>query len=161
MYKSPDLIARLGYLAIGTRLKRLAEQLQAGVSGTLAIGGYEVQPGQLPVLMAIADTEGPSVADLVVALGITQPGISRTLAALNRAGLVRIQADKKDARTRRAYLTSKSVALMDELWADVFGKVEAAASELCEGLGFLDMLGIIEQRNRELPFGQRIQRAKS
>nr|ART35689.1 B380 [uncultured bacterium] len=160
MHKSDDVVADLGYLTLGTRLKRLAEYLQAGVAETLSNRGYEVQPGQLPVLMAIAEGDGPSVAELVIALGLTQPGISRTLATLKQAGLVNIQIDKNDGRARRAYLTPSSAALMDELRAEVFGKIAAAAAQLCEGLDLLNILGVVEERNRELPFPERIRKAR-
>ena len=113
MHKSNDVVADLGYLTLGTRLKRLAEYLQAGVAETLSNRGYDVQPGQLPVLMAIAESDGPSVAELVIALGLSQPGISRTLATLKQAGLVNIRADKNDGRARRAYVTPMSAALME------------------------------------------------
>jgi DNA-binding MarR family transcriptional regulator len=161
MHQPADIVAQLGYLTLGTRLKRLAEQLQAGVAETLSNHGHEVQPGQLPVLIAISETDGPSVADLVNAMGLTQPGISRTLGTLKQAGLISIRPDKKDARTRRAYLTAKSTALMDRLRSEVFGKVAAAAAELCDGLEILDALAVMERRNREQPFTQRIRKARS
>lgn len=159
MKKMTDMVAELGYLALGTRLKRLAEQLQAGVAETLSGAGYQVQTGQLPVLMAISASDGPTVADLVDALGLTQPGISRTLGTLRQAGLVSILPGRNDARARCTYLTEKSAALMDKLRANVFGKVAAAAAELCEGLDLLDTLSAIEQRIHETPFPQRIRRA--
>lgn len=161
MHTSNDMVADLGFLALGTRLKRLAEHLQAGVAETLSDHGYQVQPGQLPVLMAIAASNGPSVAELVNALGLTQPGISRTLATLKQAGLVDIRADKNDGRARRAYLTAKSAKLMNKLRAEVFDRVAAAAAELCEGLDLLAILDVIDDRNRELPFPERIQRARA
>lgn len=156
----PDVVADLGYLALGTRLKRLAEQLQLGVAEALASHGYEVQPGQLPVLIAIANMDGPAVADLANALGLSQPGISRTLGNLAQAGLATIRPDENDARTRRAYLTSKSASLIDSLQTNFFDKVAAAAAELCDGLNLPDALRVLEQRNRELSFAERIQKAQ-
>jgi len=137
-----DAIAGLGYLALGTRLKRLAEQLQAGVAEVLGETGEAVQPGQLPLLVAIEEGGGLTVTQLVDAIAVSQPAISRMLEGLRRSGLVVMDADAEDARVRS------------------FPKVAAAAEQLCEGLDLLGKIAVIEQRNRELEFAERIRRAK-
>lgn len=159
MHSQEDAIAELGFIALGTRLKRLAEQLQAGVAEALSESGFEILPGQLPVLLAIGDEGGRNIAELASLLGVAQPGISRTLGTLQRAGLVTLERDKEDARTRRVYLTNGARALLLVLHGSLFGKVGAAAAELCKGLNLLEMLGIMEARNREIPFADRIRKA--
>lgn len=153
-----DILAGLGFLALGTRLKRLAEQLQAGVSELLADEKIAVHPGQLPLLVAISRTGGATVAELVRAIGVSQPAISRALRALEREGLVEVGHVAGDARVRRAQLTARSRKLLDRLEIELFTRVAGAASELCDGLDFLNCLALIEKRNRELPFAQRIRK---
>lgn len=154
-----DVIARLGSMVLGTRLKRLAEQLQAGVAEMLAELQSPLQPGQLPLLVAIDEAERPTIQDLVVALGISQPAVSRTLGGLHRSGLVRLEDDADDARVRRPVLTAKAQALLESLRVSLFPAVAAAATDLCEGTGLLDTLATLEARNRALPFAQRIRQA--
>lgn len=157
--RNDDVIARLGHLVLGTRLKRLGEQLQAGVAELLAETGSPLQPGQLPLLVAIDEGEGLTVAGLVQALGVSQPAVSRTLGALQRSGLVELEGDRGDARIRRPLLTAKARRLLDGVRASLFPRVAAAADQLCEGIGLLDSLGEIEARNRAVPFAQRIRKA--
>jgi DNA-binding MarR family transcriptional regulator len=154
-----DVVAELGYLALGTRLKRLAEQLQAGVAEAIAEEKIAVQPSQLVLLLAIDKHEGEPVAGLVEAVGISQPAISRTLGALVRLGLVQFAVNSGDRRARRAKLTSRGRSLLDDIRTRLFHKVAAAAEELCEGTNLLPALAKIEARNRRTPFVQRIRRA--
>ena len=155
-----DAIAGLGYLALGTRLKRLAEQLQAGVAEVLGETGEAVQPGQLPLLVAIEEGGGLTVTQLVDAIAVSQPAISRMLEGLRRSGLVVMDADAEDARVRCARLTPNARHLLERLRVRSFPKVAAAAEQLCEGLDLLGKIAVIEQRNRELEFAERIRRAK-
>jgi DNA-binding MarR family transcriptional regulator len=154
-----DAVADLGYLALGTRLKRLAEQLQAGVAEVLVERGEAVQPGQLPLLVAVAGSDGLTIAQLVKAIGVSQPAISRMLGSLERDNLVRFETDPDDARVRRVSLTPRSRRLLDGLRTTIFPSVAAAAAELCVGLDLLTRLSTIEARNRELSFADRIRKA--
>jgi DNA-binding MarR family transcriptional regulator len=155
-----DAVASLGYLALGTRLKRLAEQLQAGVAEAMTDSGEAVPPGQLPLLAVISDAGGMTVAQLVEAIGMSQPGISRMLGTLQRSGLVKLKVDADDARVRRAEITPKGRQALERIRERIFPKVAAAAEQLCDGLDLLDALGTIEQRNSEIPFSRRIREAK-
>jgi DNA-binding MarR family transcriptional regulator len=159
MQLSDDVIARLGYLVLGTRLKRLAEQLQSGVAEMLVELGSPLQPGQLPLLVAIDQGDGLTIAQLVQAIGTSQPAVSRTLAALQREGLVSLEADADDARVRRPVLTASARHLLDAVRSRLFPAVAGAAEQLCDGLGVLETLATLEQRNREQPFAQRIRAA--
>lgn len=156
-----DVVADLGYLALGTRLKRLAEQLQAGVAEVLTEGGATIQPGQLPLLVALRERDGASIAEIVRAIGVSQPAISRMVGALQKSGLVQIAVDDTDSRSRRVRLTAKSRGLLDALDSKFFPKVAAAAADLCSETDLLDCLATAEVRNREMPFAQRIRSAKS
>lgn len=156
MENADDVIAALGHVALGTRLKRLAEHLQAGVAVALSAEEKIVQPGQLPLLIAIEKAGGLTVAQLVHAIGVSQPAVSRSLGGLRQSGLVRLTQEPGDARVRRVQLTAKSRKLLERLRESLFPRVADAAAELCSGLRLLDDLAVIERRNRELPFVDRI-----
>src|SRR5437762_1215379 len=120
--KSLDVVAELGFLALGTRLKRLAEQLQSGVAEVLTESGENVQPGQLPLLVAIDRGGSLTVASLVEAIGVSQPAVSRMLGTLQRSGFVTLEADPNDARVRRAMLTARSRQLLSDIRERIFPK---------------------------------------
>jgi DNA-binding MarR family transcriptional regulator len=158
MQQPDDFIAGLGFLALGTRLKRLAEQLQTGVAEVLAEAGSPLQPGQLPLLMAIDEGGGLSIAGLVQAVGISQPSVSRAIRELERSRLVTLEADRRDGRIRRPVLTTQGRGLLDHVRTSLFPQIAAAAKQLCEGEAMLDSLAALEKRNRALPFAERIRR---
>jgi DNA-binding MarR family transcriptional regulator len=152
-----DAVVRLGYLALGTRLKRLGEQLQAGVAQVIAGCGFAVQAAQMPLLVAIDEGGGKlTVAQLVEAIGTSQPAISRSLGALEEAGLIAFQGDSADGRVRRPCLTSSGRTLLDRLRNELFPNVAAAAEALCADVALLADLSVIETRLRERTFATRI-----
>ncbi|BAK66780.1 putative MarR family transcriptional regulator [Sphingobium sp. SYK-6] len=144
---SGDLIAQLGHLCLGSRLKRLGERLQSGVASQLVSRGLAVQPGQLPLLWALRE-EGPlPVGALSARLGISQPGVSRIVAALQKDGLVIVTGVRRDKRQRRVAISPAGDALMADLSASLFPAVRDAVSALCDAAGpdFLNQIARMEE----------------
>jgi len=156
--RSTDLIAGLGHLALGTRLKRIGEALQAGVGEVLSAHRIAVQPAHIPILVALRQSGGMTVGELAVLLGQSQPGISRSLRDVADRGLVRLSPGR-DRRVRTARLTAGGQSLMEEIETVLFPRVRAAAEALCAGLdgGLLKQLGELDHRLARQPFAQRIE----
>ncbi len=157
-----DVVRALGYLCLGTRLRRLGEQLQAETQRVMDDAGVSFQAGQYPLLAAI-DRLGPlSVGDLATALGITQPGATRAPALLVEAGYLEIVRVEGDGRLRLHALTDAGTALVAMSRADVWPRVEQAVAELCAPLSgsLLDQLAALETGLREVPLLQRVQTPK-
>jgi DNA-binding MarR family transcriptional regulator len=70
-----------------------------------------VMPGQLPVLLALFDKDGPTQSELARALAVEQPTMAATLARMERDGLVERRPDPDDGRRARVHLTERSRAL--------------------------------------------------
>ena len=80
----PDLLVDLGHLFLGSRLKRLAERLQADAAKVHRALGVDAQPAEL-ALMAALDRYGPMTTSAAVeALGVSQSAVSRTAGARRR-----------------------------------------------------------------------------
>jgi len=128
-----DILRNLGYLALGSRLKRLAEHLQADAARAHARMGYPMKPAQFPLLAAL-DARGPlTVTEAVEALGISQPAVTRTLGSLIAADLVETQRDESDSRVKRIRLTPEGHALLARMKRDLWPHIDAAAAALAEG----------------------------
>ena len=130
--RSTDLIAALGYLALGTRLKRIGEALQAGVGDSLAGHRIAVQPAHIPLLVALRGG-GMTVGQFAALLGQSQPGISRSLGELADRKLVRLSPGR-DRRVRTARLTDSGAVLMDEIESVLFPRVRAGTSTPSSGM---------------------------
>ena len=107
-----DILADMGYLFLGSRLKRLAERLQADAARLLKTSDLPIQPAQFPLLAAI-DRYGPlTIGDAVEALGVSQPAVTRTASSLLDIGLLAASRDDADMRQKTLALTDAGKALM-------------------------------------------------
>ncbi|MEQ9504681.1 MAG: bifunctional helix-turn-helix transcriptional regulator/GNAT family N-acetyltransferase [Hyphomonas sp.] len=139
---SRDVLAEMGYLALGSRLKRLAERVQAEATKSFADRGYPVQATHFPLLAALT-TYGPlSVGEAVDAVGISQPAVTRIHNSLQKLGLTRTVPVKGDNRQKQIRLTAKGEALVEDMKHTMWPHVRRAAQMLCEGPD-TDILGQI------------------
>lgn len=123
-----DVVAAMGPAFLGSRLKRLGEWLQADAAAIIAEMGLPIVPAQVPVLTALR--AGPlTIGQIAAAIGSSQPGVSRTVAQLQKLGLVE-SARGNDQRERRVGLSASGNAAMIILARDVWPRVGAAAAEL-------------------------------
>jgi DNA-binding MarR family transcriptional regulator len=148
-----DVIRERPYLFLGSRLKRIGESMQADVLRVVEQAGLPVQPAQYPVLAAL-DRHGPlGVGDLVQATGVSQPGVTRTVAKLMDMGLVEAAAPSADRRRRTVRLSPEGLELMARSRVAVWPAVEAAVVALCADLkgSLLEQLDAVEDRLAEQP----------
>ena len=152
-----DLITELGYLCLGSRFRRLGEQLQAGVAELARHEGLAVQTAQFPLLAALA--EGPlTVGALARRLDLSQPGVTRNLGKLVREGLVEAGESTGDQRQRAFRLSARGRVLLDRAEQRVFPVVEETVAALCAGPAS-DLPGHLARLDKalaETPFGQRL-----
>lgn len=158
-----DAIRALGHLALGTRLKRLGDRLQASTQVILDEAGVPVPASHLPPLKALSSGGAMTVGDLSRALGVTQPGVTRMTAALEAAGLVRSSAADEDRRTRIVALTPAGRQLLVRLERRTFPLIEAAVREACDDASgrFLARLAALEDALEEMPLAARTARLAS
>ncbi|MEO0548943.1 MAG: GNAT family N-acetyltransferase [Pseudomonadota bacterium] len=142
----PDILKDLGHLALGSRLKRLAERMQADALKIHEQAGLKTQPSHFPMLAALDRYGDLTVNEAVDALGISQPAVTRCLNSLIDLGLVTTTALKKDRRQKTISLSKAGREAVATMKRDVFPGVEQAAAALCEGppTDFLDHLKRIE-----------------
>lgn len=141
-----DIIAAHGGLFLGSRLKRLAERLQADVSMIIAETALPIQPSQFPLLAAL-DRDGPmTIGQLVTTMGISQPAITRMLPRLAAHNLVSIARQGRDQRQKTVALTPTGEAAMALAKSDIWPRVEAAVADLCNGMRgpLLDQVAALE-----------------
>lgn len=152
-----DLISERGLLFLGSRLKRLAERLQGDVAEMPRRAGLSIQPGQCAFL-ATLDHYGPlTVGELAEAMQISQPAVTRTMSRLLTMGLIEVAHAHRDQRHKTISLSSAGRAALLRSKLLVWPQVEAAVSEMLEGLAgpLLEQIGVIEARLSARPLSQR------
>ncbi|MCR6500389.1 MarR family transcriptional regulator [Shinella sp. CPCC 101442] len=154
---SDDIVRMLGYLCLGSRLKRIGEQVQSDTQRIMERLDVTLQAGQYPLLAAI-DRLGPlSVGELSEALGVTQPGVTRAAGLLAEAGYLTARKEKSDQRIRRLSLTPEGEALVARSKQEIWPVIEAAVRNVCDALdgSLLDRLDQLEDALREKPLHRR------
>lgn len=153
----PDVIRDLGYLALGTRLKRLGERLQAQTQVLLEEAGVALPASHFPIL-ATLDRLGPlSVGEIAEAVGMSQPGVTRMLEKLQSDGLVRSTAASSDRRVRTIGLTAAGEKLVASSKRTVWPRVESAVADACRGRAesLLPALAALEESLLKTPLNMR------
>jgi DNA-binding MarR family transcriptional regulator len=152
-----DVVKNLGYLALGTRLKRLGERLQAQTQVVLGEENVELPAGHFPLLTALDRLGSLSVGGLTEALGVSQPGVTRMLDKLQADGLVRSVQSEDDRRVRSIELTRSGRQLLANAKRTVWPRVEAAVADACAGRAatLLTALAALEEALAERPLSAR------
>jgi DNA-binding MarR family transcriptional regulator/N-acetylglutamate synthase-like GNAT family acetyltransferase len=153
------VLAEMGYLALGSRLKRLAERVQAEATKSFADRGYPVQATHFPLLAALT-TYGPlSVGEAVDAVGISQPAVTRIHNSLQKLGLTRTVPVKGDNRQKQIRLTAKGEALVEDMKHTMWPHVRRAAQAICDGpdTDILSQISRIEDNLQTRALNARIQ----
>lgn len=152
-----DIVRALGYLCLGTRLRRIGELLQADSQRIMDRLEVPLQAGQYPLLAAISRLGPLSVGELAVALGVTQPGVTRAAGLLTKAGYLTVRKGTDDQRVRRLSLTAAGEALIARSSAEIWPVIEAAVRDVCDRLEgrLIDQLDGLEDALAEKPLHRR------
>lgn len=152
-----DVIRNFGYLALGSRFRRIGERLQADTQQIIELSGVAIQAGQCPMLAAIHRHQSMTVGELAEAMGISQPGVTRTISQLVTQGLVEMRASDEDQRRKLVSLTSAGRDFVAFAERELWPKIEAAVRDLCAHLSgpLLNQLSAIEDGLAEATLFQR------
>ena len=158
-----DILRDLGYLALGSRLKRLAERLQADAAKAHVQMGYPMKPAQFPLLAAL-EARGPlTVTEAVEATGVSQPAVTRTLGSLIALDLVETERDLGDSRLKRIRLTADGETLLRRMRRELWPRIDAAEAALAEGPpgDLLELITRVEDAMAREPLDTRVAAAGS
>jgi DNA-binding MarR family transcriptional regulator len=155
-----DFTKELGYLPLGSRLKRVGERMQAETARFLANEGIEQPPGIWPLLATLHGEGALTVGELATALGVSQPGVTRSLRQLTADGMVKPAPAGEDQRRKPVMLTDAGAAVVERCMRDLWPYVEAAVREMCTPLDgpILQQLDRIEEELDSLPLDRRAAR---
>ncbi len=142
----PDLLTDLGALALGSRLKRLAESLmQDGLKiYQLVEAGFE--PRWFPVFTYLYHKGPTSITELARGLGVSHPGVNKIAGELIEARLVTPYRDRTDKRKRVLALTSLGKEKQQELepvWRNIRQALQGLVDE--GGGDFMKALTAVEE----------------
>ena len=155
-----DVVKELGYLALGTRLKRLGERLQAQAQVILEDADIDLPASHFPVLAALMRLGALNVGELTAAVGMSQPGVTRLLDKLAAEGLVHSTQSAADRRVRTIELTKSGRQLVTKTKRTVWPVIAASVADACSGPAgaLLPVLAALEVALEEESLGARARR---
>jgi len=158
-----DVVRELGYLTLGSRLKRIGERLQGQAQLVLGDSGISLPSSHFPVLAALDRLGSLSVGELAEAIGISQPAVTRMLDKLESEGLVKSNPSARDRRVRPVALTKAGAKLIIRAKESVWPKIEAAVAEACAGTAgpLLAQLTALEEALAATPLNLRVPGVRS
>ncbi|MFN8322144.1 MAG: GNAT family N-acetyltransferase [Chitinophagales bacterium] len=151
-----DLIKHLGELAFATRLKRLAESLQADVGRIYRKMNIDFEPKWFTMLYALYHNDKMSVVELASLLGLSHPAIIQFGEQMQAKKIVVFAKDKKDARKKMIQLTAKGRNIFEGI-EPVLQEIEIANRQFLRETG-TDVLGVIERMEKQLKLKSMYQR---
>lgn len=99
---------------------RLAQAAKAQRSRSGAhLSRIGLHPGQEAVLKVLAESDGRTMSQLALALGVQPPTVTKMVTRLTSQGLVERQLAEHDGRLARVYLTEdghERIQLVDRAW---------------------------------------------
>lgn len=152
-----DVVREFGFLTLGTRFKRIGDALQAQTQAVLAEHGIDMPAAHFPLLAAL-HWHGPlGVGELGMAVGVSQPVVTRSLSGLEARGLIQSEAHEGDRRVRKVALSRAGEALVTRAQREVWPVIEASVADACAALEgpLLQQLGALEAQLESAPLLQR------
>ena len=146
-----DVLALEGPVLLGSRLKRLAEQLQAGAQHIALDCGLNVQPSQMALIAAIARHDMLTVGEASAIIGISQPAVTRIVGQLIDARLIVATPLPDDKRSKSLSLTPAGQAIIDTARTAMWPRTRAAVEELTDIKAFLAQIAEIETALAQRP----------
>jgi DNA-binding MarR family transcriptional regulator/ribosomal protein S18 acetylase RimI-like enzyme len=132
MKTANNIIDTAGYLAISTRLQRLADSLRKDGTQIYQHFGIEFEPKFWPVLYTLSKKSPLGILDLANEIGYAHPSVIALVREMEQKKWIRSVKDKTDSRRRLLNLSPLAlelVAQMEPVWA----VIKAALEEICEG----------------------------
>ncbi|MEO9964750.1 MAG: bifunctional helix-turn-helix transcriptional regulator/GNAT family N-acetyltransferase [Reichenbachiella sp.] len=117
-----DTVKQLGELALGSRLKRLSEEIMKDGKKIYTDNKIDFEPKWFPVYHAISQSKQMTVTEIAEAVGFKHPSVSQLVKELEKNGLIESTLSSTDARKRNLVLSKKGRDLLpgiESIWSDI------------------------------------------
>lgn len=125
-----DVVRQKGYVALGSRLIRIGEALRAETQKLLNSEGLPIQSHHYPLLAALHENGPMSIGALAETLGVSQPGVTRTVSKLTGQGILAESRDERDRRVRLVELSDTGKAIVQEGIQHLWPHMERCLSDI-------------------------------
>jgi len=110
-----NLYQSLGYLALGSRLRRLSENFLAEINRAYQNEGIDFDASWFPVFYLLSKNESLSIKELSEQTEVSHPAASQLITNLKNRGLVTSATCADDGRRQLVQLTDNGRALLAQI----------------------------------------------
>src|ERR1700759_2487329 len=124
-----DFYDRTGKMALGSRLRRLSEQMTEQAAAIYDLYQVDLQPKWFPVFYLLSATEEKSITDIAREIGHTHPSVSQIVREMASRGYVVEKRGEEDGRKNFVLLSPAGKQVREKMQAqldDVTAAIEAA-----------------------------------
>jgi len=127
-----DFYSKTGKMALGSRLRRLSEQVTEQAAALYDLYQVDLQPKWFPVFYSLAAGGEMTITDIAREIGHTHPSVSQIVREMAARGYVIEQKGAEDGRKNHVLLSSAGRQLWEKMQPqidDVTAAIEKAMKE--------------------------------
>jgi DNA-binding MarR family transcriptional regulator len=151
----------LGYLVLGSRLRRLSETFLGDVNRIYSSHKLKFDAAWFPIFYILARQQSVSIKDIAGELGISHSSVSQLVSALQQKGLIKTTTDAGDARRKVVEFTAKGKKLQQQIepvWQALSAAMEELVNEGRHSKTLLKAIGETEQLMAQQSVFDRVER---
>ncbi|WP_184548889.1 MarR family winged helix-turn-helix transcriptional regulator [Mucilaginibacter sp. FT3.2] len=156
-----NLYQRLGYLVLGSRLRRISESFLSEINRAYQQEGIEFEASWFPVFYLLSQHDTLSIKELSDQTEVSHPAASQLITNLKNRGLLVSTTSVVDARRQQVTFSPKGRGLLEQI-KPVWAAVEKSMNEMMDSeLGCKELLPAItalESALQSYPLSNRIGR---
>ncbi len=152
-----DLFNHIGELALGSRLKRLSDQIMRDGAKIYQANNIDFEPKWFPVFYLLSQDAPKGVTEMAQELGVSHAAVSQVVRELLNKKLLSGVKDRQDGRKRLLSLSTKGEELLPrirEIWDDVAAAFHQMINEHQSNI--IDSIREVEQSFEEMTLDQRV-----
>jgi DNA-binding MarR family transcriptional regulator len=149
----------LGYLVLGSRLRRLSEAFLSEINKTYQSAGIEFDASWFPVFYLLSKNESLSIKELSDTTGVSHPAASQLVANLKNKKLLKTSTSADDGRRQLVQFTKKGHALLEQIlpvWEAVSLSMEELVTADPESQHLLLAITALENEFRSVSLSEKI-----
>jgi len=127
-----DFYNNAGKMALGSRLRRLSDQLTEDAGQVYKMYNVSLQPKWFPVFHALSLGHNKTITAIAEEIGHSHPSVSTIIREMVKQGIVIEKKDKLDGRKNVVGLSKKGKEIMNNIapqYLDVTNAIEEALSQ--------------------------------
>jgi len=149
----------LGYLVLGSRMRRLSEAFLSEINKTYQAAGIAFDASWFPVFYLLSKKESISIKELSDTTGVSHPAASQLVTNLKNKKLLKTTTSSTDGRLQLVQLTKAGRALLEQIipvWEAIRQTMEELVHSDAESEHLLAAITAVEKSFRALSLSEKI-----